>query len=99
MGNDFRLPEGTETRFLKLEVRAEKRAEDKPVIKGQAAVFNQETVIGGWFREMIAPGAFQRVLAENQDTIGCFNHNWNVVLGRTTVGTLTLRETAEGLDY
>ena len=99
MDNDFRLPEGTETRFLKLEVRAEKRAENKPVIKGQAAVFNQETIIGGWFREKIAPGTFQRALAENQDTIGCFNHNWNVVLGRTTVGTLTLRETAEGLDY
>jgi len=99
MGNDFRLPEGIETRFIKMDVRAEKRAENKPVIKGQAAVFNQETVIGGWFREKITPGAFQRVLAENQDTIGCFNHNWNVVLGRTTVGTLTLQETAEGLDY
>lgn len=99
MGDEIKLPDGIETRFLKLEVRAEKRAEDKPVIKGQAAVFNQETVIRGWFREKITPGAFQRVLAENPDTIGCFNHNWNVVLGRTTAGTLTLRETAEGLDY
>lgn len=101
MSKEIKLPEGVETRFLKLEVRAEKRAdaEGKPVIKGQAAVFNQETVIRGWFREQIQPGAFQRLLSESPDTIGCFNHDWNVVLGRTTAGTLSLTETPDGLDY
>lgn len=101
MGNDFKLPDDFETRFLTLKSRAEKRADaaGTPVIKGQAAVFNQETVIRGWFREQIVPGAFQRVLAGNPDTIGCLNHDWNVVLGRTTAGTLVLQETAEGLDY
>ena len=101
MSEEIKLPEGIETRFLKLEVRAEKRADaaGKPVIKGQAAIFNQETVIRGWFREQIKPGAFQRVLSEKPDTIGCFNHDWNIVLGRTTAGTLTLKETLSGLDY
>ncbi len=101
MGNDFKLPDDFETRFLTLKSRAEKRADaaGTPVIKGQAAVFNQETIIRGWFREQIVPGAFQRVLAGNPDTIGCLNHDWNVVLGRTTAGTLVLQETAEGLDY
>ena len=99
MKDEFTLPEGVETRFLRLEVRAEKRADEKLVIKGQAAVFNQETTIRGWFREQIKPGAFQRVLSETPDTIGCFNHNWNVVLGRTTAGTLVLNETPDGLDY
>lgn len=99
MSDEIKLPEGIETRFLRLEVRAEKRADEKPVIKGQAAIFNQETVISGYFREQIKPGAFQRVLSDSPDTIGCFNHDWNVVLGRTTAGTLTLQETPNGLDY
>lgn len=97
--NDIKLPDPIETRYLQLDVRAEKRADEKLVIKGQAAVFNQETVIRGWFREQIKPGAFQRVLSEKPDTIGCFNHDWNVVLGRTTAGTLNLQETPNGLDY
>lgn len=97
--SEVKLPEPIETRYLQLDVRAEKRADEKLVIKGQAAVFNQETIIRGWFREQIKPGAFQRVLSEKPDTIGCFNHDWNVVLGRTTAGTLILQETPDGLDY
>jgi HK97 family phage prohead protease len=99
MNDEIKLPDGIETRFLKLEVRAEKRADQKPVIKGQAAVFNQETIIRGWFREQIKPGAFQQVLSDSPDAIGCFNHDWNIVLGRTTAGTLDLQETPSGLDY
>lgn len=99
MKDETKIPDGIETRFLKLEVRAEKRADEKPVIKGRAAVFEQETIIRGWFREQIKPGSFQRVLSEAPDTIGCFNHDWNVVLGRTTAGTLNLEETPDGLDY
>lgn len=99
MSDEIKLADGIETRYIQLNVRAEKRADEKLVIKGQAAVFNEETVIRGWFREQIAPGAFQRVLSESPDTIGCFNHDWNVVLGRTTAGTLSLTETATGLDY
>ena len=99
MSDEIKLPDGIETRYIQLNVRAEKRADEKLIIKGQAAVFNEETVIRGWFREQIAPGAFQRVLSESPDTIGCFNHDWNVVLARTTSGTLSLSETATGLDY
>ncbi len=99
MKDEIKLPDGLETRFIKLEVRAEKRADEKKVIKGQAAVFNQITVIRGWFKEQIMPGAFKRLLSENPDTIGCFNHDWNIVLGRTTAGTLSLQETSDGLDY
>jgi len=93
------LPVDVETRFLHLEVRASKRSDDQPVIEGVAAVVNQETTISNWFREMIAPGAFKRVISENQDVIGCFNHDWGVVLGRTTAKTLRIVETAEGLEY
>lgn len=99
MSNKNQLSDNLETRYVKLEVRAEKRADEKLVIKGQAAVFNQETVISSWFREQIKPGAFQKVLANSPDTIACFNHDWDIVLGRTTANTLNLKETNEGLDY
>jgi HK97 family phage prohead protease len=90
--------ERLERRFLNVELRAA-GTDDKPVISGTAAVFNQETVIGSWFRETIKPGAFARVLSENPDVVGAFNHNWDVVLGRTLAGTLRLLEDDQALNY
>lgn len=90
--------EKIERRFLSLEVRA--ASEDgKMYVEGDAAVFNQETVIGNWFREMVKPGAFKRVLSEKPDVIAAYNHDWSIVLARTTNGTLTLEETPSGLKY
>ena len=87
-----------ERRFMNVTVRAAGDNE-KPVITGDAAVFNQETVIGSWFREMIKPGAFKRVLSEKPDVVAALNHNWDIILGRTTAGTLRLEETENGLVY
>lgn len=87
-----------ERRFITITQRAA-GDEDKPVIEGDAAVFGKETVIGSWFREMIAEGAFTRVLSEQPDVVAAFNHDWNIVLGRTTAGTLTLTETKDSLKY
>jgi hypothetical protein len=89
-----------ERRFLQLEIRAA-GDDQKPVIEGDAAVFDVETVVNGWFpfREKILPGAFTRVLSENPDVIGAFNHDWGYVLGRTTAGTLRLEQTGKSLRY
>ena len=87
-----------ERRFLHVTQRAA-GDNDKPIIEGDAAVFDQEAVIGDWFREMIAPGAFKRVLSEKPDVIAALNHNWDQVLGRTTAGTLSIEETKESLRY
>jgi uncharacterized protein len=74
--------------------------EDTPsVITGYAAVFNSPTVIGDWFTEIIAPGAFSRSLSENGDIRALFNHNWDNVLGRTKSGTLKLEEDERGLKF
>jgi len=83
-----------------MEVRAAEG--DKPesaVIVGYAAKFNQETEIGGWyrFREVIADGAFDDVLAD--DVRALFNHDPNFVLARTTAGTLKLSVDEIGLKY
>lgn len=90
--------ENFERRFVQITQRAT-GDEENPIIEGEAAVFNQETNIGGWFREKIRQGAFTRVLSEKPDVIAAYNHDWNVVLGRTTAGTLKLTETTSGLQY
>ena len=69
-----------------------------PKIVGYAAVFNTRSdLLGGFFVELIAPGAFDEVLA--QDTRGLFNHDPNYLLGRTTSGTLRLTVDERGLAY
>lgn len=89
-----------ERRYMELTLRAA-GDEQKPMIEGDAAVFDVETVVAGWFpfREKILPGAFTRVLSENPDVIGAFNHDWGYVLGRTTAGTLRLQQTDKSLRY
>jgi HK97 family phage prohead protease len=82
----------------KVELRGE--GEQKR-LQGYAAVFNEETVIGGgwWgFREKIDPGAFTDAITAD-DVRALFNHDPNYVLGRNTSGTLTLKEDDHGLHY
>lgn len=68
-------------------------------ISGYAAVFNSPTDIGGWFTEVIAPGAFSRAISEQIDVRALFNHDWNNVLGRVSNGTLRLSEDERGLKF
>ena len=65
---------------------------------GLAAPFDSETRIAD-FRERIAPGAFARTLAEHRDILALVNHDPGRVLGRTRSGSLSLAETAAGLEY
>lgn len=83
-----------ETRTLTrpLEVRA---ATTGRTIAGYAAVFNSTADIGDSFREVIAPGAFSGSL--NADVRALIDHDSGRVIGRTTAGTLRLREDANGL--
>ena len=78
----------------KFKVRAE--PDGGKYIEGYFAVFNQRTELWPKSFEEIAPGAFDKSLAEND--IRClFNHNSDVVLARTASGTLELRTDAHGL--
>lgn len=76
----------------------EKRADGDDVlgdIVGHAAVFDKLSKEMWGFREKIAPGAFSDVL--NDDVRALFNHDPNIVLGRTKSKTLTLEEDKRGL--
>lgn len=71
-------------------------------LEGHAAVFDSLSEdLGGW-RERIQRGAFRKVLSKNDlDVRLLFNHDRNLVLARSTVGSgagsLTLREDPKGL--
>jgi hypothetical protein len=97
--NEIQFTEdGLERRYANLSMRAAGEPQ-KPMIEGEAAVFGVETVVGRWWREKIRAGAFTRLLSEQPDVIGAFNHNWDYVLGRTSAGTLRLEQTDQELRY
>jgi HK97 family phage prohead protease len=86
--------EEVELRVFEVEMRAEGDAE--PVIEGMAAVYNSMSKDLGGFRESIEPGFFENVLKD--DVRALFNHNPDLVLGRTKAGTLSITDTERGLQ-
>lgn len=76
----------------------EVRAEDGGVtVEGYAAVFNQEVEIGGFFREVISPGAFSEAIARD-DVPFLINHEGlPLARSRGGKGTLELSEDDHGL--
>jgi hypothetical protein len=69
-----------------------------PRIVGHAAVFDQLSEKLGWgFREIIRPGAFTQTLKDKDDVRALVDHDPSKILGRTTAGTLDLREDKKGL--
>jgi len=75
-----------------VEIRAEG---DTISVSGYAAVFNSETIIGGSYREQIAPGAFADAIGRD-DVMFLINHD-GLPMARTKSGTLTLAEDDRGL--
>ena len=61
-----------QVRELRIDTRGD---DDKSIIRGHAAVFNEETVIGNFFREVVKPGAFKRAIKEKQDVRALENHD------------------------
>ncbi len=77
-------------------IPAEIRADaDGIKVEGYAAVFGQETDIGGYFREVIERGAFKDAIGRD-DVVFLINHD-GLPLARTRSGTLTLSEDDHGL--
>jgi len=83
--------------FLADEIRIEKREGKPTMLIGHAAVFNKlsEKIMG--FREKIAPGAFADSLKDGDDVRCLFNHDSNLLLGRRSAKTLSLKEDKTGL--
>lgn len=100
--DDKREPAELASRLPQVEYRAVPDAQNMTAegncICGYAAVFGEMSLPMGSFRECIEPGAF-RESVENDDIRALYNHDTNYVLGRTTNGTLALREDPHGLYY
>lgn len=79
---------------VKFEVR-EAAGQTGPVIAGYFAVFDTEYEMCPGVSEKIARGAFASCLGD--DIRALIDHDTRLVLGRTAVGTLTLREDDHGL--
>jgi len=74
----------------------EERADKAQKLVGYAAVFNQETDIGGYFREVVQRGAFAEAIARD-DIHALYNHDYAFVIGRKKAGTLEIAEDEHGL--
>lgn len=85
-----------ERRSVTLPVEHRATAAGGNTVIGYAAVFGETTDIGGFFREVIARGAFTKTL-KTADVRAYYGHERARLLGRTSANTLRLNEDAKGL--
>jgi hypothetical protein len=97
------LQPARERRALSLE-DVDAKASGKPgeglIFKGHAAVFGRRSLDLGGFTEVIAPGAFKKVLDSNPDVRLVWDHDGQSTLARTSGKyLLDLREDPRGLHF
>ena len=86
------------TVFTEKEGETEEENKDIPCFVGKAIVYDTETKICDGVVEKIARNAFEH--SANTDDIRClFNHDPNLVLGRTKNGTLKLKKQDDGIYF
>ena len=72
--------------------------EEGNTLTGHAALFNVWSEDLGFFKERIRKGTFEKTIKEN-DIRAMFNHDTNLILGRTKNKTLELWEDDIGLGF
>lgn len=87
-----------EVRIAECELRARKQEGGQTVLTGRAIVYNRLSEDLGGFREMFAPGSLAASL-EAHPVASFWQHDPAYVLGRTSNGTLQLRDGQDGLDF
>jgi HK97 family phage prohead protease len=98
MSNNWRKPEGFERRYFTcpdIELRSADGDDGPHVLVGYAALFDELSEDLGGFRERIAKGAFSKAIGG--DIRALFNHDPNLILGRTKAKTLFVDEDNRGL--
>ena len=80
--------------------RTEKSEDGKQRAEGVAILYEEPTVLyedsSTRYEEIIAQGAATKSLGED-DVRAVWNHNYDIVLGRKSAGTLTLEEAEDGV--
>lgn len=91
--------DGIERRTVTAPVELRDLGDGNWQIAGYGYVYNSWSEDLGGFREMIMPGAGDEVMANNPDIRGLFNHDPNLVLGRTAAGTMKVELDSIGSRY
>jgi len=86
-------------RMKATEIRVDTAADGSNILAGYAVVFGVPSVDFGNWNEICNPGMFTRTLRENPDVVMLRDHVSSQLLGRTTAGTLTLKQDAKGLAF
>ena len=85
-----------EQRYLRMhDIQTREDESANPQIEGYFAVFGDIYEVWPGATESIAPGAFTESIS--QDVRALYNHNPDLVLGRSSAGTLQLKEDSHGL--
>lgn len=79
-------------------VEVRKNEDGSITVEGYAAVYDSESEDLGGFVEELKQGAFRKVLRTKPDVRFLVNHD-GVPFGRTTAGTLRLKDTPRGLNF
>ena len=87
-----------ETRIFAAPVEVRAEADNVATIAGYGAVFGNEYEVAG-FTESIAPGAFDKTLAERSDLAVVWSHDPALVLGTQDSGTARFNVDGHGLRY
>lgn len=82
-------------RYLNIHDLRTSDEDNNPVIEGYFAVFGDIYEVWDGATESIAPGAFDESISG--DVRSLYNHNDDLVLGRTSAGTMELRQDSHGL--
>ena len=91
--------DGIIRRELPVAARAVDQTNGGYKITGHGAVYNSLSDDLGGFREKIAPGFFDRAVANAPDVKLLFNHDPNWILAATKNGSMRLRLDSVGLGY
>ena len=84
-----------EHRYIPMERMETREDGDDLYIEGYFAVFNSTYELWPGATESIAPGAFDDSVSD--DVRALYNHNVDLVLGRTSAGTMEIKQDSHGL--
>jgi HK97 family phage prohead protease len=94
-----RMNKDLEKRVIKVKFEVRDNGEGGKKLVGMPIVYERDSEVLYWFTESIARGAAKNAL-KNSDIRLLYGHNDNSVLplARTSAGTMTVRETKDGVE-
>jgi len=88
-----------EKRLFNIENRFETKEDGQEVVVGYGSIFNSRSENLGNFYEYISPTAISQETIAKSDVRALINHDQNLILARSTTGTLDLSVDEKGLRY